>query len=240
MSKRSRHLLDCVTHVATGGLILCVLMLGAQPRLRSHASFGAQAAASGQSETTRLAERARQDREIAYFLQDPASHAFSLYHDYTETREGIDKYLNIVRAGSKVSNPSAKILDTGETLKTETLKGDAIKKAGLDIGQEVTPETEVVVIRFAPVKKGQSVRLRISETYTDPDRYKLSGDELVWDRAFGRPRNAIVLPAGWYLTACSIPATVSETPDGRVRLDFVNNRPDEIAVLVKARRRGKQ
>jgi hypothetical protein len=59
----------------------------------------------------------------------------------------------------------------------------------------------------------------------------------VWDRTFGRPRNAIVLPAGFYLTATSIPATVSVTPDGRIRLDYVNDRPDEIAVLVKAKRR---
>ncbi len=93
------------------------------------------------------------------------------------------------------------------------------------------------MIRFAPVKNGESLRLRISETYTDPLRYRLAGDELVWDRAFGRPRNAVVLPAGYYLTNCSIPATVSRTPDGRVRLDFWNPRIDEIAVLITARRR---
>ena len=37
----------------------------------------------------------------------------------------------------------------------------------------------------------------ITETYTDPGRYLLDGDELVWDRAFGRPRNSVVMPAGW-------------------------------------------
>ena len=47
----------------------------------------------------------------------------------------------------------------------------------------------------------------------------------------------MVLPAGWYLTNCSIPATVSMTVDGRVRLDFVNPRNDNIEVLVTARRR---
>ncbi|MBA2302105.1 MAG: hypothetical protein H0W08_05675, partial [Acidobacteria bacterium] len=36
----------------------------------------------------RVTERAFQDREIVYFLKDPATHAFSLYHDYTEQREG--------------------------------------------------------------------------------------------------------------------------------------------------------
>jgi hypothetical protein len=191
----------------------------------------------GANRNGRLSERARQDREIVYFLQPPETHAFDLYHDYTESRPGVDNYLNIVRGGSKVSNPSALILDTGEKLVVETLRGTKITDAKIDIGEPVTAQSEVVVIRFAPVKQGQSVRLRISETYTDPNRYGVVGDELVWDRAFGRPANAMVLPAGWYLTNSSIPATVSVQPDGRVRLDFVNPRNDNVEVLVTARRR---
>jgi hypothetical protein len=195
------------------------------------------AAPAAAQEPARLSERAHQDREIVYFLRDPDTHAFDLYHDYTETREGMDRYLNVVRQGSTVSNPGARILDTGEALKAEILKGEAITAAKLDIGEPVRPDSEVVLIRFPPVARGASLRLRISETYTDPARYKVEGDELVWDRTFGRPRNAIVLPAGWMLTASSIPAMVSETSDRRIRLDFVNPRPDEIAVLVKARKR---
>jgi hypothetical protein len=182
-------------------------------------------------------ERAFQDREIVYFLKSPETHAFSLYHDYTETREGADKYINVVRKGSTVSDPSAKILDTGEALKTEILKGQAITDARLDIGEAVRPDTEVVVIRFPAVKKGQSVRLRIEETYTDPARYDLIAGQLMWRRSFGRPRNDIVLPSGWYLTASSIPATIARTEDGRVRLSFVNPRPDAIDVFVKGRRK---
>ncbi len=193
--------------------------------------------AGAQSAEPRLAERARQDREIVYHLLDPATHAFAIEHDYTETAEGADKYLNVVRKGSTVRDPGARVLDTGLSLPAEILRGADITKAGLDIGEEVRPDSEVAVIRFPAVRRGESLRLRISETYVDPERYRLEGAELVWDRAFGRPRNAIVLPAGWRLTACSIPATVSETTDGRIRLDFVNDRPDEIAVLVKARRR---
>jgi hypothetical protein len=164
-------------------------------------------------------------------------HAFDLYHDYTESRPGTSTYLNEVRAGSTVSKPSARNLDTGEELKWEVLKGDAITKAGLNVAN-VTAQSEVVVFRFAPVSAGSSVRIRMFETYTDTARYKLVGDELVWDRGFGRPANAVVLPAGWMLTNSSIPATVSEQPDGRLRLDFINPRPDEIAVLITARRRG--
>jgi hypothetical protein len=185
----------------------------------------------------RLAERARQDREIVYFLQQPETNAFDLYHDYTEARPGVDKYLNVVRPGSRVSNPSAYVLDTGERLGTRTLKGEQITRAGIDLGQAVTPETEVVVIDFTAPKAGESVRLRISETYTDPARYRLEGGVLVWDRAFGRPANAMVLPAGWYLTNCSVPAIVSLESDGRVRLAFENPRNDEISVLLTANRR---
>ena len=204
-------------------------------RKASRASAAARALAGAGS--GRLSERAHQDREIVYFLQQPETNAFDLYHDYTEARPGVDKYLNVVRAGSRVSRPAARILDTGESLTTRTLKGGEITAGRIDIGQAVKPETEVVVIDFPPVKAGESVRLRISETYSDPDRYALRGDTLVWDRAFGRPANAMVLPAGWALANCSVPATVSRTDDGRTRLDFVNPRNDDIAVLVTAVRR---
>jgi len=184
----------------------------------------------------RVTERAFQDREIVYFLQEPATSAFSLYHDYTETREGTDKYLNVVRRGSTVSNPSARNLDTGEALRVDILKGEAITKAGLDIGEPVLPDSEVVVIRFPPVKKGQSIRLRIEETYTDAARYALIDGQLMWNRSFGRPRNDIVLPPGWRVTTSSVPATVTMTEDGRVRLAYVNPRPDSLDVFVKARK----
>ena len=192
--------------------------------------------AARSSAAERLAERAHQDREIIYFLQPPETHAFDLYHDYTESRAGTSTYLNVVRAGSTVTNPRARDLDTGEELRWEVVKGDAITRAGLDV-PNVTPGTEVVVFRFAPVPAGGSTRLRMYETYTDSVRYRLVGDELVWDRGFGRPLNIVVLPAGWILTNSSIPATVTTREDGRVQLDFVNARPDEIQVLITARRR---
>ena len=158
------------------------------------------------SQAARLSDRAHQDREIVYFPNDPSTHSFSLYHDYTESRPGVGHYFNVVRAGSTVSNPSAVWLDTGDALKVETISGAELKKRGLDAGEPVADTTQVVVISFPPVKEGQSARLRITETYTDPGRYVLEGDELVWDRAFGRPRNTVVLPAGWTVVASSIPS----------------------------------
>jgi hypothetical protein len=191
----------------------------------------------GPAERARLAERAHQDRDIVYFLQSPETSSFSLYHDYTESREGTDRYLNVVRTGSKVSNPSGKILDTGEPIKVEVLTGAQMKAAGIDAGgEEVAPEQQVVVFRFPAIGKGESRRLRMSETYTAPQSYRLDGDELVFDRSLGRPRNSVVLPRGWYLTALSIPAVVRQTADGLTRIDFVNGRPDAIDVLIKGRK----
>jgi hypothetical protein len=197
---------------------------------------GAQVTTTVASQMTRLDERAHQDREIVYFLNDPATSSFSLYHDYTESRPGVQHYFNVVRPGSRVSSPSALVLDSGAKLKVETLSGAQIKERGLDPGEPVQDTTEVVVISFPAVQKNQSTRLRISETYTDPGRYFLDGDELVWDRAFGRPRNTVVLPAGWTVVASSIPSQISEDPDGRQRLYFENPRPDDIQVLLRARR----
>ena len=185
----------------------------------------------------RVSERALQDREIVYFLKEPETHAFSLYHDYTAAREGEHQYVNVVRSGSSVSDPSAKILDTGEVLKTRTLTGADVVREKIDIPDRVEPDTQLVIIPFTPVKKGESVRLRISETYTDPARYALVDGQLMWHRSFGRPRNDMVLPAGWYLTTSSIPAVVSQEPDGRIRLSVWNPRPDNVDVFVKARRR---
>ncbi|MEE4279956.1 MAG: hypothetical protein V2I82_15940 [Halieaceae bacterium] len=184
-------------------------------------------------------QRASQTRDIVYFLQQPETHSFRLYHDYEETRPGMDRYLNIVRPGSKASDPEARVLDTGEALEVEILQGSAISDRGIDIGEAVTDSTELVVIWFDPVPEGGSRLLRITETYTDPNRFFLTGSEFLWDRSFGRARNTVVLPEGWYLSENAVPAVVRTRDDGRVELVYRNERPGEIDVLIRGRRRAK-
>jgi hypothetical protein len=191
----------------------------------------------GETEKDRLSERAHQDRDIVYFLQQPETHAFSLYHDYTESRAGVNGHANVVRKGSVASHPSASVLDTGDQLKTQEMSGAEMTASKINVGEAVDPKARVVVISFAPLQTGQSLRLRIAETYTAPMSYRLDGDELVFDRSLGRPRNAVVLPTGWYCTFSAAPATVTQLPDGRVRLDYWDDRPEAVAVLLKARRR---
>ena len=203
----------------------------------ARAQTAAAPAAKDPAQDSAFSERARQDREIVYFLHPPETHSFSLYHDVTIRDVGRSTYINVVRAGSKVSNPSAVCLDTGEALKVETLRGEEITKAKIDIGEPVKPESEAAVVRFTPVAPGTTTRIRIRETYTDPARYRLEGDRLVWDRSFGRPQNAVILPEGWALEGSAFPARVSLTEDNRVRLDFVNPRNDEVRALILARKR---
>jgi hypothetical protein len=116
-------------------------------------------------------------------------------------------------------------------------EGEEIGRRGIEAG-EITPETEVVVIWFDAVKEGGSARLRIEETYTDPNRYlAVAPDELVWDRSFGRSRNTVILPEGWYLTANAVPAVIDQTAEGLTRLRYINDRPGDIEVFIRARRR---
>jgi hypothetical protein len=184
-----------------------------------------------------LTERASQDREILYELQAPESHAFRITHDYTARRAGEKYYFNVVRAGSHVSDPESIDLDSGEKLKWETLTGKQVKGRGLPV-EDVKDDSEVVVTHLArALTEGTTNRLRLKETYTDAKSYYLDGDELVWDRTFGRLRNTVVLPQGWYLTALASPATIKTLPDGRVAVYVVNPRNDDVRVYLRARRR---
>jgi hypothetical protein len=182
-------------------------------------------------------ERAYQDREILYELQAPETHAFRITHDYTIRNAGEKYYFNVVRAGSHVTNPESIDLDTGESLKWETIDGKTARERKLAVG-EVKDDTEIVVTYLAnALATGTTNRIRLKETYADAKSLYLDGDELVWDRTFGRLRNTVVLPAGWYLTALSAPSTIQTLPDGRVSIYIINPRNDDIRVYLRARRR---
>ena len=184
-----------------------------------------------------VTERAYQDREILYELQAPETHAFRITHDYSVRNAGEKCYFNVVRAGSHVTDPESVDLDSGETLKWETIDGKTARDRKLAVG-EVKDDTEIVVTYLArPLPAGTTNRIRLKETYADPKSLYLDGDELVWDRSFGRLRNTVVLPPGWYLTALSAPSTIQTLPDGRVSVYVVNPRNDDVRVYLRARQR---
>jgi hypothetical protein len=194
--------------------------------------------AQAQNPKPSLSERAYQDREILYELQAPESHAFRITHDYTVRKVGEKYYFNIVRTGSHVTDAESFDLDNGEKLMWEVLSGKQATERKLPIGEPLKDDSEIVVT-YLPraLEKGTTNRIRLMETYADPMSYYMDGEELVWDRTFGRLRNTVVLPAGWYLTTLTSPATIQTLPDGRVSIYVVNPRNDEVRVYFRARRR---
>jgi hypothetical protein len=182
--------------------------------------------------------RAEQDLEITYWLQDPGTHQFKISHDFTLTRVGQKYAHSFVRAGSAVS-PDSKMFnaDTGQELKTYTVTGKSVND--LKYYPNPTAPDSVVVqgdLDHA-IAEGESVRIRVEETYTDAVGYTMDKDELVWKRTLGRPLNLVTLPAGWMLTSLNVPAIISLDDQGRVLMRFTNIRNGDIDVTIRAKRR---
>jgi hypothetical protein len=182
--------------------------------------------------------RAEQDREISYWLLDPATHQFRISHDFTVTKVGQKYVHSFVRKGSVVS-PDAKMIDvdTGKPLKTYTVSGKDVNALGY-YPEPVEPDSIAVQGDLDhAIAEGQSTRVRVQETYTDPVGYILQNDELVWTRTLGRPLNFVTLPAGWMLTSVNTPAVISLDEEGRVKLRFTNIRNGDLAIVIKAKKR---
>jgi hypothetical protein len=196
-------------------------------------------ASIGSARQTEPFHRAEDDREITYWLLDPSTHQFRFSHDLNITKQGQKHAHSFVRKGSTVSDDIVFIdLDTGKRLKTTKTTGKAVNALGYY--PERAEEDDVVVEGelINPVIAGGSVRIRVSETYTDAARYFVDKNgELVWDRTFGRSRNVMKLPEGWMLVSCNVPAIISEDDQGLLTLRLTNSRNDELHVIVRARKR---
>jgi hypothetical protein len=182
--------------------------------------------------------RAEQDREIRYWLLDPATHQFRISHDFTVDRKGQASVHSFVRKGSSVA-PDSKIinLDTGESLPTHLVSGKQVNA----LGYYPTPtDPDSVVVQGNLPKPGgdnESVRMRVEETYTDPAGYAIDKDELVWTRTLGRPLNYVTLPDGWMLTSVNTPSVITLDTQGRVTLRFTNIRNGDLDVTIRAKKR---
>ena len=181
--------------------------------------------------------RAEQDLEIHYWLLEPDSHQFRISHDFTVSKLGQKYVHSFVRKGSVVTKPMVIDLNTGKQLETYNVTGKSVNALGY-YPEPTDPESVVVQGNLDhALAEGESVRVRVIETYTDPVGYRMEGGGLVWDRTLGRPYNDVALPAGWMLTSVSVPAIVSLDAEGRVLCRFTNPRNDEMHVVLKARKR---
>jgi hypothetical protein len=182
--------------------------------------------------------RAEQNREITYWLLDPATHQFRFSHDFTVSRVGQKSVHSFVRKGSVVSPDSRMTnLDTGKPLKISIVTGKQVNALGY---YPDMAEPDMVVVQGEldhPIGEGESARIRVEETYTDPVGYEVNDGELVWTRTLGRPLNYVTLPPGWMLTSVNTPAVISLDSEGRVVLRFTNVHNGDLAVVIKAKKR---
>jgi hypothetical protein len=177
-----------------------------------------------------------EDEYTLYELLAPESHRFAITYDVTTAVEGARFFFNPIREGSVSTDEKVIERGRGGELKWEVVKGREAKASGL-VRPTVSDDSSYIKVYLpAPVPSGGATRLRISKTYLDPKSYYAEGDTIVFDRPLSIRRNAVVLPAGYELVGCAVPAIVSTEPDGRVKVGFVNDRDDSLPVRIVGRR----
>jgi hypothetical protein len=137
------------------------------------------------------------------------------------------------RAFGRVERSVSSTRDAGSTLASANLEDSR----AAELARIRDDESRFVKVELStPVPKDGARRIRIFKTYADPKSYYPEGDRIVFDRGLSIRRNAVVLPAGYELVACSVPAIVSTEADGRVKASFVNDRDDVLPVKIVGRR----
>lgn len=174
------------------------------------------------------------DDYTRYELLAPEAAQFRIVYEVTATTPGALFYFNPIRKGSDASDEAVYDRASGKPLRFEVVDGAAARAAGETKADLDTRYIKVELPR--PVPKGGELRLRIDKTYKDPKSYFSEGERVVFSRSLGVRRNAVVLPAGYELVACNVPAQVLQEPDGRIKVSFMNPGPDAAAVVVKGRK----
>jgi hypothetical protein len=174
------------------------------------------------------------DEYTRYELLEPGSARFRILYEVTATTAGAAFYFNPIRKGSEASDEAVFDRMTGQALRFEIVDGAAARAGGV---ADAGPDSHYIKVQLPrPVPRDGEVRLLIDKTYSDPKSYLVEGDGVVFARSLGIKRNAVVLPAGYELTSCNVPAQVLQEADGRIKVSFVNLGPDALSVVVKGRK----
>jgi hypothetical protein len=175
------------------------------------------------------------DEYTRYELLGPGTGRFRILYEVTATTPGATRFFNPIREGSVSTNEIVRDRMTGKVLPFTIVSGREARSGGVADADAGGQYIAVQLPRPVPADGGE-VRLLIEKTYQDPKSYSVEADRVVFARSLGIKRNAVVLPAGYELVACNVPAQVLTEPDGRVAVSFINSFPGEAAVVIKGRR----
>ena len=175
------------------------------------------------------------DEYTRYELLGPGTGRFHILYEVTATTPGATVFFNPIRKGSVATDERVRDRLNGKLLDFSIVSGREAKAGGLADADLEERYIAVPLPRPVPADGGE-VRLLIEKTYQDPKSYLVEAEEVVFTRSLGIKRNAVVLPAGYELVSCNVPAQVASEADGRIVVSFVNTFPGPAAVVIKARR----
>jgi hypothetical protein len=174
------------------------------------------------------------DEYTRYELLAPETAKFRILYDVTATTPSARYFLNPIRKGSEATDEAVTDPVTGAPLRFTEVDGATARAQGLARADLETRYIRVELPR--PVPHGGEVRIRIDKTYRDPKSYYIEGGEIVFNRSLGIKRNAIVLPQGYELVSCNVPAQVLTDAQGRIVVSFINPGPGAAPLVIRARR----
>ena len=174
------------------------------------------------------------DEYTRYELLAPGSGRFHIVYEVTATTPGATRFFNPIRKGSASSDEAVRDRMSGRALPFRVVTGAEAKAGGVTDAEADGRYIAVELPRPVPPEGGE-VRLLIEKTYEDAKSYVVEGDRIVFSRSLGIKRNAIVLPAGYEVVSCNVPAQVL-SENGRIVVSFVNTMPGEAAVVIKGRK----
>ena len=175
------------------------------------------------------------DEYTRYELLGPGTGRFHILYEVTATTPGATVFFNPIRKGSVATDERVRDRLNGKLLDFSVVGGREAKAGGL---ADADPDERYIAVQLPrPVPTdGGEVRLLIEKTYQDPKSYLVEAEEVVFTRSLGIKRNAVVLPAGYELVSCNVPAQVATEDDGRIVVSFVNTFPGPAAAVIKGRR----
>jgi hypothetical protein len=175
------------------------------------------------------------DEYTRYELLGPGTGRFRIFYEVTATTPGATVFFNPIRKGSVATDERVRDRLNGKLLDFSIVGGREAKAGGL---ADADPDERYIAVqlpRRVPADGGE-VRLLIEKTYQDPKSYVVEAEEVVFTRSLGIKRNAVVLPAGYEIVSCNVPAQVASEADGRIVVSFVNTFPGPAAVEIRGRR----